>query len=285
MTWFKRIFLFIASAVIAAGAYYKSKIDGWFLEQRTAVQISQIVEPHLEVFRPEGDGPFKTILMFHGCGGDQEQQRYWAEVFESWGYAAIYVNSYTGRNIDQQRAKQKVCRGQELFGSERAADVLAAINWSNQQTWIDQRNIVLAGWSHGAWSIMDAFALEAQGRQPLGLNGSFEVSVSQVDEVILFYPYCGIASMTGSEGWLAKPNVVVIDVAEDTVVGTRTCDKSLGLIRTSGSRVQHEIFNGVDHAFDAEAINSEIKQAYRTPKEIGLQAIEKAKVVLREFLR
>lgn len=285
MTWLKRILLFLISAVVAGGVYFKAKVDGWFLEEKTSSEIAQIIEPHLEIFRPDGDGPFKTILMFHGCGGDQSQQRYWGEVFRSWGYAAVYVNSYAGRNIDQQRADSEVCKGEELLGAERAADVHAAVNWSNQQPWVNQHDLVLAGWSHGAWTIMDAFALQSEGRQANGISNAFETDLALIRDVVLFYPYCGIGSKTSETGWVSNPNVLTIDAAQDTVVGTRVCDESLSWIEATGSVVQHEIFEGVDHAFDAEAISQRKKEKYLTPKEAALDAIEKAKLIIQEFLR
>jgi len=285
MNWLQRILLFVMSGLLSASVYYKGKRNGWFLDDQTTSQISQIIEPHIEVFRPEGAGPYKTILMFHGCGGDQEQQRYWAEVFKSWGYAGVYVDSYAGRNIDDHRASDSVCQGRELLGSERAADVYAALNWATKQSWVNQSSIALVGWSHGAWSIMDAFALRTKGRQANGLQGSFNVNFSLISDVVLFYPYCGIGSLTGSEGWLDSPDVLAIDVAEDTVVGSRICDKSFSWVELSGSSLQHEIFSGVDHAFDAEALSSKEKDRYLTPKQDGLIAIAKAKRVLYEFLR
>jgi len=285
MKWFKRISLFLISALIASGTYFKAQFDGWFLHERTSSEIARIIEPHLEVFRPRGYGPYKTVLMFHGCGGDQDQQRHWASVFKSWGYAAVYVNSYEGRNIDYQRAHQKVCQGRELLGGERASDVHAALSWVNKQPWVDQQNIVLAGWSHGAWTIMDAYALQAEGRQANGVSDSFNTDLSSIRGVVLFYAYCGIGSKTGQGGWVSSPDVLAIDVARDTVVGTRACDKSLSWIKASGSSVQHEIFEGVDHAFDAEALSKEERDKYLTPKELGLEAVEKAKRLLQEFLR
>jgi dienelactone hydrolase len=284
VSWTKRILLFISSAFLAAGFYFASVLNGWFVPAATPASVSDLITPHLTVYRPEGDGPFKTILMFHGCGGDAEQQQFWGKTFQSMGYAAVYVDSYAGRGISHERALAKVCRGRELLGAQRAGDVLAAITWANQQAWTAKQDIVLMGWSHGAWSIMDAFALDQKGELPYGLEQQFTADLTSIRQVVLFYPYCGMASQTSEQGWQQAPTVLAIDVANDTVVGTNACMQSYDWISKSGVGVQHHVLEGVDHAFDVDAVSQRENWTYRTPKPKGLEAIEQVKLLLRNFL-
>ncbi|GHA04350.1 dienelactone hydrolase [Arenicella chitinivorans] len=283
MSWLKRIFLFISSAVLAAGLYFASVLNGWLVPAATPSAISALITPHLTVYRPDGDGPFKTILMFHGCGKDPEQQQYWGETFQNMGYAAVYVDSYAGRGISPERAQAKVCRGRELLGAQRAGDVLAAITWANQQTWTAKQDIVLMGWSHGAWSIMDAYAFDQKGELPHGVSAEFTADLASIRQVVLFYPYCGVASQTDKSGWQHKPIVLAIDVANDSVVDSSLCGQSYDWISKSGVGVQHHVLEGVGHAFDVDAVSQRENRTYRTPKAQALAAVDKVKRLLQSF--
>lgn len=282
--WIKRITLFVVSAVIAAGLTFHGLLNGWFVRTLSPKEVSAIIEPHLRIFRPAGDAPVKTVLMFHGCGGDQQQQQYWGETIQQWGYAAVIVDSYSGRGIGQERATKKVCRGRELLGNQRAADVLAAITWANRQTWTAKQDIVLMGWSHGAWSIMEAYAQQAANELPVGLSARFASGLESVNQVAVVYPYCGIASSTSASGWRLQPNVLAIDVAQDTVVGTQACLASYDRITQSGASVQQHVLGGVDHAFDVDAVSQRVGRTVRSGKDAALHALEQSKAIVKRFL-
>lgn len=280
----KYLFLILVIATACIGVYVKSELDGWFISSKTTEELANIVEPHITVFKPDGPGPFKTVLMFHGCGGRSEQQIYWGEMIKSWGYAAVYVNSYAGRNIDANRAQESVCSGDEFRGSERAGDVLTALAWSKRQTWVEHRALIVVGWSHGAWSVMDAFALQAQNKLPHGLTKQPDGNLADIDKVVLFYPYCGIASKTTKHGWKLEPDVLAIEVAEDTVVGAGVCENEFIAIENSTPIFEHEVFRGVDHAFDTDAISTDVNRTYRTPKAQALSATKRAQQHVKLFL-
>lgn len=284
MKWTKRLFLILVFTIVGIGVYVKSELGGWFVVKRTAEELANIVEPHLTVFKPDGVGPFKTVLMFHGCGGNSDQQKYWGEVFKSWGYAAVYVNSYPGRGIDASRAQENVCSGSELRGSERAGDVLTALAWSKRQAWVEHRTLIVAGWSHGAWSVMDAFALQTENKLPHGLKTQPDASLSDIDKVVLFYPYCGLASKTRKLGWALDPDVLAIEVAEDRVVGAGACENEFIAIENSTTIFEHEVFKGVDHAFDTDATSTAANRKYRTPKALALLATKRARQIVKVFL-
>ncbi|RBP49679.1 dienelactone hydrolase family protein [Arenicella xantha] len=283
--WFKRLTLFVGSALIAAALSYQAILKGWLVPKLTPDAVSQIVVPHLTVFRPDGDGPFKTVLMFHGCGGDQQQQQYWGETLKQWGFAAVYVDSYAGRGIDSSRASTKVCRGRELLGGQRAGDVLAAITWANRQAWTAKQDIVLMGWSHGAWSIMDAFAQDAAKQLPFGVSAPFASGLDSIHEVVLFYPYCGVASATNEQGWRLQPKLLTIDVAADSVVGEQACLSAYDSIIKSGSSVQQHVFDGVDHAFDVDAVSVREGRTVRSAKQAAVASLDKAKLIVEMFLQ
>jgi acetyl esterase/lipase len=47
----------------------------------------------LDIYLPaSGDGPFPTLLLIHGGGGDRRDLDHWARHFAEWGYAAVSIN-------------------------------------------------------------------------------------------------------------------------------------------------------------------------------------------------
>jgi len=52
-----------------------------------------------EIYTPSGHGPYPTVLLMHGCGGVSPNVPVWAVWLQSKGYAAVVLNSFSGRNI------------------------------------------------------------------------------------------------------------------------------------------------------------------------------------------
>src|SRR3954454_9672548 len=116
---------------------------------------------HAQLFKPDGAGPFPTVIALHGCGGlngqsDQIQPRYrdWAELLLKAGNAVLLPDSYGSRELGPQ------CRVKErriLARRERVADIMAAREWLLQQPWAARERISLIGWSNGASALVWAF--------------------------------------------------------------------------------------------------------------------------------
>jgi dienelactone hydrolase len=103
---------------------------------------------------------------------------------------------------------------------------------------------------------MDAFAFDPPNGWPIGLAPSPNLSVAEVNQVVLFYPYCGFGSRTASSGWQHKPNVLALLAETDRVVGETACPKMLTHLSDSGQQVTTHIYPGVDHAFDVEVVTT-----------------------------
>jgi len=280
----KALLLLILIGLLFSGAYLKTTLSGWMINKSSPAEIAKLIEPHITVYKPEGEGPFPTILQFHGCGGIKEQQIFWAEHFKSKGFAVAYVDSYVGRDINRDRALSHVCKGRQLIGGERAGDVLTAIAWAKQQPWADFDNLTLAGWSHGAWSIMDAFTLSTENKLPHNLNAAPDADLSDVDNLVLFYPYCGIADQSSGSPWEYTPSTIAITAQHDTVVGDNVCDESFSLIKLNAPRFLHKVFVGVNHAFDSTVVVKNINWELATPIEEALAATNESKAIINQFL-
>lgn len=195
------------------------------------------LEPHLDVVMPDGTGPFPVSLQFHGCGGIFPMQREYAEAARDAGVAVVIVDSFAPRGIGALEARAAVCTGLKFRGAERATDVLAMLDWIGGQPWVDTRRISAAGWSHGAWALMEALTGAAL---PLTC-------------VSLFYPYCGPLSHTASRGWGAnRPRVYACLGGRDLVVGRTLPERALRRLRTDGLDVRSILLEEATHGFDED---------------------------------
>src|SRR3981189_3604885 len=64
---------------------------------------------HAQLFKPDGDGPFPTVIALHSCGGlgghsEAVAPRYhdWAEQLLKAGYAVLLPDSYGSRELGPQ---------------------------------------------------------------------------------------------------------------------------------------------------------------------------------------
>ena len=106
---------------------------------------------HAQLYKPEGDGPFPTVIALHGCGGlgghsEPVLPRYrdWAEQLLKTGHAVLLPDSYGSRELGPQ------CRVKErrvLARRERVADITASRQWLAQQPWAAHDRISLIGWA------------------------------------------------------------------------------------------------------------------------------------------
>src|SRR5207245_3065612 len=106
---------------------------------------------HAQLYKPDGDGPFPTVIALHGCGGlgghsEPVLPRYrdWAEQLLKAGHAVLLPDSYGSRELGPQcRAKER----RVLARRERVADLTAARRWLSQQRWGAHARVGQVGWA------------------------------------------------------------------------------------------------------------------------------------------
>lgn len=197
---------------------------------------------HAKLVLPKGAGPHPLVLLLHGCGGVQPYLADYAAAAVEAGAAALIVDSFAPRGISRLNAHATVCTGLRLRGVERARDVFAFLAWARTQAHIDAERIALAGWSHGGWTIMEAFA-----RPPAALAHHLD----QVRSVIAVYPYAGPLALTARRGWGGrKPQVFGVLAEADQVVGTRAPEAAFRRLSADGLNVELLRLAGATHAFD-----------------------------------
>lgn len=215
---------------------------------QTLSQRWSMLEPHATVVGPDDDRPRPTVILFHGCGGLRAHLPRYAAAAVAAGWRAVIVDSYRPRGWSRQFAMAMVCTGVLLHGSQRAGDVLAALYGVSQRRDVDASKIVLAGWSHGGWGIMEAMS-SPRGRRMLGVEDPGAVSLDGVVGAYLAYPYVGIGAVNKMRPWTHCPKTLAVISRTDHLTTVRNAERVHDMVRRCGAEVETWIADGT-HAFD-----------------------------------
>ena len=242
-----------------------------------------LIEKGIVVHLPEtGDGPFPVVLQFSGCAGVRAPfHAQWAKVATDAGYAAMIIDSHGPRDISRPDAIETVCTGKKLIGQERAGDVLAAIKIAENIPVLDTDHMVLAGWSHGGWSIMDFLSYRATGKAPSGVK-SPDIETPRASGAILFYPYCGVGARSRFSQWGDAPPILTLIAGDDTIVNADECVSLFEKRQNAGASIEMTIYPEAEHAFDDAFIEPEYQHWYS--KEDHEDAVERYRAFLVNLL-
>lgn len=226
------------------------------LEERAA-----LLEPFIKTYTPEGaDGPLPAVLQFHGCSGPSaEHERQFAEIANAAGYIAFSIDSNTPRGIDRAAGLTSVCTGERLIGQERAGDVASALEIIGRRSDVDPSRIVLAGWSHGAWTIMDYLTFAAAGRNPPGVGGA---PAREISGVILFYPYCGPGARARFAAWSTLAPTLAFVAGADEIVDGAQCKALFDRAAAKDKNVNIVYYPSANHVFDHRELTGENRRYF-----------------------
>jgi dienelactone hydrolase len=143
---------------------------------------------------------------------------------------------------------------------------------------IDPTRLVLAGWSHGAWSIMDMLAQPLTQRGELGLRDAPAASLAGIRAGFFAYPYVGVASASrGGKPWPRALRVFSVVPRRDHLASVRRHMRALASVVSGGGEV--EVWSvDATHAFDEPGLKGRVL-AY--DEDLGVEALQR----FRGFLR
>jgi dienelactone hydrolase len=193
------------------------------------------------------------VLLFHGCGGVRGHLSLYAEAAAALGFRAVVVDSYAPRGWSRAYGNAFVCTGARFWGRERAGDVLAAVWGVSQRPEVDASRLALAGWSHGAWSIMDLMTMPLARPGEAALADPDPAPLDGVRSLFLAYPYGGFGALSRRRAWLRRPEVLGVIPRQDHY--TRRADTELiyGGARRGGCAPELWEMQAGTHSFDEPA--------------------------------
>jgi dienelactone hydrolase len=196
---------------------------------------------HAQLYKPDGEGPFPTVIALHGCGGLGGQSepvlpryRDWAEQLLKTGHAVLLPDSYGSRELGPQ------CRVSErrvLARRERVADVTASRQWLLRQPWAARDRISLMGWANGASALLWAVRPQLASR---GAEPDFRSAVA-------FYPDCRTSS---GLGWSTRVPTLLLIGARDDVSSPQACRQMVDGARGRSALTRIVLYPAASHDFD-----------------------------------
>ena len=236
------------------------------------------------LYKPEGDGPFDTILMMHGCAGMlnkdgtiKTRETAWLEILRGEGYAVLLADSFTGRGLGS------ICRIKNrpvTPSRDRPYDAYGALNWLQAQPFVRPDRVVLMGWSNGAMSMLWTARQDAPQR-PVGLEHDFRAAIG-------FYPGCIKLRRTVMDYKAALPILLQVGLADDWTKPKPCMALAKEATARGGAKITYDAYEGAYHAFDhpnsrTRAITTK-HSAYRSGQRtvhIGTNPEARAKAIVR----
>ncbi|WP_421789687.1 dienelactone hydrolase family protein [Hyphobacterium sp.] len=248
--WLFRLGIALVTGLLLYGAAAAQNLTHAFVPQRSLEEQIALIQPGIAIHLPsDADGPVPAILLFHGCGGERPMHTSYAELITSAGYAVIIVDSFEPRGIGRFAAMTQVCAALRLLGQERSADVFAALEIARQTDGIDPDRLVLAGWSHGGWTLLEAMRFVSEETRPVALTDG-ALSFDGVQTIVPIYPYCSFPSRASGRIGPGLPAVVMILSGRDRVAPVGACQRLAANARNAGAVFHDEVWEGLTHAFD-----------------------------------
>ncbi|MEI9903239.1 MAG: dienelactone hydrolase family protein [Asticcacaulis sp.] len=222
-----------------------------FKSMDTLAQRYALLKPSITVFGPDDDVVRPAVVLFHGCGGLRPHVSVYAQAAALTGARAYVVDSFAPRGWDRMFAASMICTGAVMQGYERSGDVLATLWGLKSEGRTDMDNIVLVGFSHGGWSIMDLMT------EPLKRPGEAKLAdpdaslADKVKGVFLVYPYINFPARTNFQPWVRQPVTFAVLAKRDHLTPYGHSVKIFDKLKKAGVAVD-TLSLDASHAFDEE---------------------------------
>jgi dienelactone hydrolase len=209
------------------------------------------------LFRPQGAGPFASVVALHGCGGLFEapgqmhaRDLDWAQHLVQKGYAAVFPDSFGPRGA------RETCRKNDRMvhpGQERARDAYGALVWIQAQPWARADRVAVMGWSSGAITTLWTVAEHTPAR-PKNLAEDFR-------QALAFYPGC---SRLVDSKWKPKVPVEMFIGELDDWTPAAACMQLVQKVRNEGAQAEIVVYRGAYHEFDTPNLPVQVKTGIST---------------------
>lgn len=218
---------------------------------QTMAERFALLEKHITVYGPNDKTVRPAVVLFHGCGGMRPHIHIYAKAAAELGIRAYVVDSFTPRGWDRAFAVSLICTGAFMQGYERSGDVLSVLWGLKQSGRVDMDNVVLAGFSHGGWSIMDLMTQALTERGEAKLEDPDASLADKVKGLFLVYPYINFPARSNTRPWVRHPKTFAVLAEKDHLTPLRHAKKIFANVTAAGAAVE-VLPMAASHAFDEE---------------------------------
>lgn len=212
----------------------------------------RFLEPHITAYGPTDDSPRPAVLLFHACNGVRAHIHAYAQAAAGLDVRAFVIDSFTPRGWDHAAAVSLVCSGLALHGYERSGDVLAATWGIAQRGDVDGSRLMLAGWSHGGWAIMDLMTQKLIRTGEARLRDPNPGPLMGVRSVFLVYPYINFPARSNTHGWEYRPRTFAVLATQDFLTAHAHGESVFRHFKAEGVPVETLVLDAT-HCFDEDS--------------------------------
>jgi dienelactone hydrolase len=170
------------------------------------------------LFKPAGDGPFPVVVAMHDCeglvsnGGVRSSYRTWAERFNAAGFAVLFPDSFSSREVTRQcQAATPRVRPDR----EGVADVAAARQFLGTQDWVAKGRLSIVGWGQGAHAALWAVRPQAAGNAQL----------PDFRSAAVLFPGNQSCQRSARLGWSSRVPTLVLVGTQSNASSVRACQQ------------------------------------------------------------
>ena len=251
------LIIFFSLIILLIGDYFSKIFAGYYglnVEKFYSSDHFKKLKSDFKIVKPPSNKKFPTVIMFHACGGPYPYLNSWQTFFKDNGIASIQVDSHGPRKLTRRTAVRTVCSGVDLQGQERAGDIYSVLKNLNKFHWIDEENLYVAGWSHGAYSLMDFMTMQDK-LTPTNIIDFDESMIPSIKGMITFYPHCGILNLSQKNKWRTKtPSLVFLADLDGFGLATQPedCIELFNSMNETDHFVDYYLMENTTHVFDSE---------------------------------
>ena len=210
-----------------------------------------LLQKGVTVYGPEDDLPRPAVVLFHGCGGMRPHVHLYARAAATTGVRAYVIDSFAPRGWDRTFATSLICTGVVLQGYERSGDVLSTLWGLKQSGRVQMDRVMLVGFSHGGWSIMDLMTQRLTRPGEARLADPDPALLESLRGLFLVYPYINVPARTNIRPWVHQPETFAVLAEKDHLTPFAHSRKIFARLRSAGGSVDTLALQAT-HAFDEE---------------------------------
>lgn len=198
----------------------------------------------LALFKPEGEGPFPALVIFHSCGGLRSEIHDWVKASLSQGYVALVMDALGPRGV------QNNCYPPlRVSWSRLTKDAFDALEHLKKLAFVDPKRIGLIGFSQGA--MVGFMASSAEVAKGYPASGRFAAVASLYGGCTGFLRYDTDRPLLALMGEL------------DNETAPSPCVYMLDGLKSQGAPVEWHIYPRTTHCWDCRSLHNLSKRDWR----------------------